>query len=48
MDFPGYKKPEGTQIWQISNHTMNLLYQYENYQDLSDKTVAKNFFTFAA
>ncbi len=27
---------------------MNLLYKYEKYQDLSDKTVAKDFFRFAA
>lgn len=46
---PGYVEPHGTQIWQITDTEMNLLYDYDKaYQDLSDSSVAEAFFKFAA
>ena len=47
-DVAGFVKPQGTQIWQISGGQMHMLYQFDEYQDMSDGTLAKTFFRFAA
>ena len=47
-DVDGFVKPQGTQIWQISGGQMYQLYKFNEYQDMSDGTLAKTFFRFAA
>ena len=47
-DVAGFVKPQGTQIWQISGGQMYQLYKFNEYQDMSDGTLAKTFFRFAA